>query len=251
MLQQTQVARVVPAYAAFLRRFPTVPACAAAPVGDVVRAWSGLGYNRRALSLHRAAQAVVERHAGQLPADLPALLALPGIGPYTARAVLAFAFERDVGVVDTNTARVLARTSGRSLSPRQAQARADEAVPPGRGWAWNQALIDLGATVCTRRGPRCGGCPVAGGCAWRRAGRPPPDPANGSAGTGRRQGSFPGSDREGRGRLVQALRRAPVPVSELAAAAGWPGDAERAARVAAALVAEGLAVRRGETLSLP
>ncbi|MBA2625705.1 MAG: A/G-specific adenine glycosylase, partial [Acidimicrobiia bacterium] len=105
MLQQTQVPRVVPRWEAFLDRFPTAAVCAAAPVGDVVRAWEGLGYNRRAVDLHWAAAVVVERHGGQLPGDLAALLALPGIGPYTARAVLVFAFEQDVGLVDTNAGR--------------------------------------------------------------------------------------------------------------------------------------------------
>jgi A/G-specific adenine glycosylase len=107
MLQQTQVARVVPRYAAFLERFPTPAACAAAPVADVVRAWAGLGYNRRAVNLHRLATAVVQLHGGRLPADLPGLLALPGVGAYTARAVLAFAFGADVGVLDTNAARAV------------------------------------------------------------------------------------------------------------------------------------------------
>src|SRR5438067_5702914 len=137
MLQQTQVPRVIPKYDAFLRRFPTPAACAAAPVGAVVRQWAGLGDNRRAVHQHTTAVAVVERHGGSLPDDLDALLALPGVGPYTARAVLAFAFGRDVGLVESNTARVLARTSGRPLTGREAQALADDLVPAGHGWAWN------------------------------------------------------------------------------------------------------------------
>ena len=124
MAQQTGVDRVIPYWHDFLARFPTPAACAAAPVGDVVRLWSGLGYNRRAVNLHRCAVAVVERHRGTLPDDLASLLALPGVGPYTGRAVLAFAFERPVGVVDTNVGRVLARWDHRSLSARDAQARA-------------------------------------------------------------------------------------------------------------------------------
>ena len=144
--------------------------------------WVGLGYNRRAVNLWRAARAAVERHDGRLPDELAALLALPGIGPYTARAVLAFAFEADVGVVDTNVGRVLARRAGRPLRPRQVQAAADAAVPPGGGWAHNQAMLDLGATVCTARAPACDACPVRAGCAWAAAGRPAPDPAVGSAG---------------------------------------------------------------------
>lgn len=252
MLQQTQVARVVPRWSEFLGRFPTPAACAAASVGDVVQAWQGLGYNRRAVTLHRAAQTIVARHDGSLPADLEALVALPGVGPYTARAVLAFAFEADVGLVETNSARVLARAvGGRPLSRAEAQAAADELVPPGRAWAWNSAVTDLGATVCTKRAPRCAACPVVDWCAWARAGRPVADPAEGTAGVGRRQSPFVGSDRQGRGRLLDALRRGPVPVDEVDRAAGWPDEHERAGRVAAGLVSDGLARRSGGVLVLP
>jgi len=251
MLQQTQVTRVAPRYLAFLARFPTPAACAAAPVADVVRAWAGLGYNRRAVDLHRLAAVVVERHGGRLPADLGALLALPGVGPYTARAVLAFAFEVDVGVLDTNAARVVARTAGRRLAPREAQARADALVPPGGGWAWNSAMLDLGATVCTARAPACGRCPVAASCGWHGAGAPAPDPAVGSAGVGRRQSAYAGSDRQGRGRLVDALRGGPLAWADVAAAAGWPADPGRARRAAATLVADGLAVVGDAGLRLP
>lgn len=246
MLQQTQVVRVVPAWEAFLGRFPSAPACAAAPVADVIAQWAGLGYNRRAVFLHRAATAVVERHGGALPDDLRALLALPGIGPYTARAVLAFAFERDVGMVDTNAARVLARWAGRRLTPSQVQAAADAAVPEGSGWAWNQAMLDLGATVCTARRPACEVCPVRASCAWAAVGRTPPDPAVGSAGVSRGQSRFEGSDRQGRARLVDALRaEGSVAAAGIAAAAGWPEDPERARRAAAGLVRDGLAADDG------
>ena len=242
MLQQTQVARVVPRYEAFVARWPTPAACAASPAAEVVEAWAGLGYNRRALNLHRCAGAAVADHGGGLPDDLGALLALPGVGPYTARAVLAFAFERDhVGVLDTNVARVLARRSGRPLGRTEAQYAADQAVPIGRSWAWNQALLDLGATICTARAPRCETCPVRDGCAWATAGTPEPDPAVGSAGVSGRQSRFEGSDRQGRGRLVDALRRGPVSAAALASAAGWPDDPGRAERVVASLVADGLA----------
>jgi len=253
MLQQTQVARVVTRHAGFLDRFPDPASCAAAPVGDVVRAWAGLGYNRRAVNLHKAATVVVDRHGGVLPDRLDSLLALPGVGRYTARAVLAFAFEADVGLVETNTARVLARAfAGSPLpTPAAAQALADEAVAPGRSWAWNQDLMDLGATTCIRRAPRCDGCPLRPWCKWAAEGFGHPDPMDGSAGTGRRQGAFAGSDREGRGRLVDALRRAPVRLDGIAAAAGWLDAPERADRVAAALVAEGLATADGGYLRLP
>jgi A/G-specific adenine glycosylase len=251
MLQQTQVARVVPRYEAFLSEFPTPTVCADASPGAVVRAWAGLGYNRRARNLHRAATEIRDRHAGALPADLAGLLALPGIGPYTARAVLAFAFERDHGVVDTNAARFLARAvAGRRLRPAEAQALADAQVPPGAGWAWNQAVLDLGATVCVKRSPRCGGCPIAGTCAWAAAGYPEPDPAEGSAGTSGRQPTFEGSDRQGRGRLVQALRTGPVDVVRVADVVGWDDD-ERARRVADGLVRDGLAEYVDGHLTLP
>ncbi len=251
MLQQTQVSRVVPLFEHFVRCFPTPAACARAAVSDVVRAWHGLGYNRRAVSLHRAATAVVERHDGRLPSELDALLGLPGVGAYTARAVLAFAFGRDVGVVDTNAGRVLARITGRRLGARQAQELATSLVPPGRGWAWNQAVLDLGATVCTRRAPRCGECPLSSLCGWRAGGLQEPDPAQGSAGSGSRQASFVGSDRQGRGRLVDALCRGPVPVDEVALVAGWPDDPARARRVRASIVADGLAVEADGVLTLP
>ncbi|HEY5697063.1 MAG TPA: A/G-specific adenine glycosylase [Acidimicrobiales bacterium] len=247
MLQQTQVDRVIPKWTAFLDRFPDPARCAAAPVRAVIDAWAGLGYNRRGVALHRCARVVVDEHDGRLPMDLAALLALPGIGPYTARAVLAFAGEQDVAVVDTNVARVLARQAGRPLRLVEVQADADALVPSGQGWAWNQAMLDLGATVCRARAPDCGRCPVATSCAWR--GGAGPDPAVGSAGVSGRQSRFEGSDRQGRGRLVDALRHGPV--SDVATATGWPEDPERAERVAQTLVADGLAVRVGDTLTLP
>jgi A/G-specific adenine glycosylase len=261
MLQQTQVARVVPKYAAFLERFPTPTACASAPAAEVLRLWAGLGYNRRALNLHGAAVAVVERHGGALPNDLPSLLALPGVGPYTARAVLAFAFERPVGVVDTNVGRVLARWTGRRLRPAEAQLLADRlahtaaadggAGAVSRSWVWNQAVMELGGTVCRPRRPRCEACPVRPWCGWAAAGLAPPDPADGSAGVSTGQPRFEGSDRQGRGRLVDALCRGPVAIADVAAVMGWPGDAARADRVAVGLIEDGLAVRDGDQLRLP
>jgi A/G-specific adenine glycosylase len=243
MLQQTQVPRVVPRYGEFLERFPTPAACAASPVGDVVRAWAGLGYNRRAVNLHRCATACVERHAGRLPDTLEDLLALPGVGPYTARAVLVFAYEDDRGLVDTNAGRFVARAlAGRPLPPKEAQQVADAAVPPGDSWRWGSAVFDLGALVCTKRNPRCDVCPLRDhGCAWAAAGFPEPDPVVGSAGISAPQSRFDGSDRQGRGRLVDALCRGPVAAESLPTVMGWPDDAERAARVAATVVADGLA----------
>jgi len=248
MLQQTQVARVIPKYHAFLDRYPDAAACARAPVGAVIDAWAGLGYNRRAVQLHAAATAVVRDHGGVFPDALTTLLSFPGVGPYTARAVLAFAFERDTAVVDTNVARVLARQAGRPLSAAEAQACADALVPPGRGWWWNQAMLDLGALVCTKRAPGCAACPVRPTCTWQGRGT---DPAIGSAAVRAPQSRFAGSDRQGRGRLVGALRRSVVPDDALAAVMGWPDDRARAERVACSLVADGLAVRRGGGYALP
>lgn len=248
MLQQTQAARVVPKYESFLSRFPTVTSCAAAGVGEVVDAWAGLGYNRRAVFLHRLAVTVVERHDGHIPDDLDALLALPGVGAYTARAVLVFAFERDVAVVDTNIGRVLARLCGQRLRLSTAQRFADRLVPAGGGWEWNQSMLDLGALVCVAQSARCAQCPVRTVCRWRGEGA---DPARSSAGVSRGQSRFAGSDRQGRGRLVDALRRGPLDRDALALAAGWPDDLPRARRVAETLVTDGLACWAGELLILP
>lgn len=250
MLAQTQVARVQGRYEAFLEAFPSARACAAAPPGEVIAAWAGLGYNRRAVDLHRSATRIVEVHDGEVPDTLEDLLDLPGVGPYIARAVLVFAHGRDVGVVDTNVARVLARWQGRPLGRREVQDLADGLVPAGGSWKWNQALFDLGATVCVARNPRCGECPVRTWCSWHGDGA---DPVVGTAGTGSRQSRFEGSDRQGRGRLVDALRAGPVDASpaEMARVMGWPDDPERAERVAATLVADGLAVVRGASYRLP
>jgi A/G-specific adenine glycosylase len=252
MLQQTQVPRVLPRYTDFLACFPDPATCAAAPPAAVVQAWEGLGYNRRAVNLHRAATVIVEQHAGIVPDDLAVLVALPGVGPYTARAVLAFAHERDHGVLDTNAARFLARAvAGQRLRTAAAQRLADGQVPPGLGWEWNQAVLDLGATVCVKRAPRCDDCPIRTHCTWRADGYPDPDPAEGSAGTSGRQSTFVGSDRQGRGRLVQALRTGPLELTRLADAAGWPDEPERAQRVADGLVGDGLAEYADGQLALP
>jgi A/G-specific adenine glycosylase len=256
MLQQTQAARVVPRWHRFLTRFPTARACADAGVGAVVGEWAGLGYNRRAVNLHRAAVTVVERHHGEVPDDLDTLLVLPGIGPYTARAVLAFAFERDVAVVDTNVGRVIARQAGRGFTARVAQDAADDLVPVGLGWAWNQAMLDLGAIVCTKRSPSCDSCPVSASCVWFAAGCVDPDPAIGSAGVSAGQSRFEGSFRQGRARLLDVLRLGhALPRRQWRGACGWDsrddGEAD-AASAAASLVRDGLAIERTDgSLVLP
>jgi A/G-specific adenine glycosylase len=244
MLQQTHVRRVVPKWNTFLEMFPTAPACAAAPLGDVLRAWQGLGYPRRAKSLHAAATTVSAR--GVFPDTLEGLLALPGVGHYTARALLAFAFERDAAVVDTNIARVYARRAGRALTPREVQAIADAALPPGEAWAWNQCLMDLGAVLCRPLNPGCSECPLRDQCAWRGVGD---DPALGSAGVSRAQATYAGSDREARGALLRAAGRGGVAVDDLASVTSRAGD--HALALATALEAEGLLTRRAGTWHLP
>ncbi len=242
MLQQTQVARVIPKWEAFMARFPTVVACSEAPQADVVRLWEGLGFHRRAVNLHRAAIAVVERFDGEFPATIGELSTLPGFGPYTSRAVVAFAFEGHAGVLDTNVGRIVARAvAGRRCSIREAQSIADGLVPRGQSWAWNQGMLDLGAMVCTKRAPSCDTCPVHRMCAWFQTGQLEPDPAVGSAAVSVSQSRFVGSDREGRGRLLAALRVGPVNGTAIAEVMRWPDDTARANLVAATLVADGLA----------
>ncbi len=251
MLQQTQVDRVVPRWERFVERWPTTAACAAAPLGDVLVEWQGLGYPRRARSLHATAQRVEGEHGGRFPDDLDSLLSLPGIGPYTARAVLAFAFERDVAVVDTNVGRILARRHGGPLGARAAQAAADDWVPEGQGWAWNQGLLDVGARLCRPRDPACDACPVAQECAWRLAGHPDPDPATGSAAVSRRQARFEGSARQARGRLMAALAAGTVAEAEVGAVVGWSDrdDVDAAcASLVDGLVTDGLVERHGAAL---
>ncbi len=247
MLQQTGVPRVLERYEHFCERFPTPAACAAAPASAVIEEWRGLGYNRRALRLHAAARQITAA-GGIFPASLEGLLALPGVGPYTARAVLALAFEEDAGVVDTNVGRLLARLGGRPLTRREAQAAADRLVPPGQGWVWNQSLFDVGAAVCTRRAPACSQCPVQEHCAWRGEG---PDPADGSAGVSAAQAPFEGSDRQGRGRLVDVLRSGPQPAAAAARLMDLESDPPRARRIVASLRRDGLVVERDGTLQLP
>jgi A/G-specific adenine glycosylase len=173
MLQQTQAERVIPKYHAFLERFPTLRALADAPTSEVLRAWSGLGYNRRALNLQRACRVVVAEHGGVMPRAVAELARLPGIGPYTAGAIACFAWGADVAFMDTNIRRVLQRvivgpemTEAR-LTERELACAADASVPIGRAYAWNQALMELGATVCKARSVACPRCPLEAHCRAR------------------------------------------------------------------------------------
>lgn len=246
MLQQTSVARVLPKYGPFMERFPEPAALAAAPLGDALALWQGLGYPRRCRNLREAASRIVAVHGGAVPSDLTGLLALPGVGAYTARAVLAFAHGADVAVVDTNVSRVLSRLGGSAMTARQLQDSADALVPVAMGWEWNQMIMELGARICTARAPRCEVCPLRAHCVWCGEGD---DPAPRSAGASRPQGRFEGSDRQARGRAMRSVSPAGVPRDVVVAAMGV--DAGRAERLIEALVAEGLMVERGGLLATP
>ncbi|MGA0297844.1 MAG: A/G-specific adenine glycosylase [Ilumatobacteraceae bacterium] len=245
MAQQTQVARIIPRWEAFMERFPTPESLAEAPLADLLRLWQGLGYPRRARALHEAARRI--RDSGRFPSTVEELMDLPGVGPYTARAVAAFAFDLDVGVLDTNVGRLLARLAGERLRPAAAQSMADDLVPKGDAWIWNQVVMDFGATVCTARSPRCDHCPVSGRCAWagstERA-----DPAQGSAGVSGKQARFEGSDRQARGRLLAALVDGPI--LAVAVAVVMDRDSAVADRLLADLVAEGLCRRVDDEIVL-
>ena len=250
MLQQTQVARAIPAWESLLADLPDPAAAAAAGQAEMLRRWEGLGYNRRAVGLHRAAVVMVETHDGAVPQTLTELIGLPGIGPYTARAVLAFAYEQDVAVVDTNVARILSRAVvGSPLSAWELQRTADGLVSQGDGWRHNQAMLDHGALVCTARSPSCGTCSLRRSCAWRRGGPDRPDPARTTAGTSRPQPRFEGSTRQARGAILAALRRGPLALEaseHLRSALG----ADRFDQALDALVAEGVVARSGHDVRL-
>ncbi|HEY7660468.1 MAG TPA: A/G-specific adenine glycosylase [Actinomycetota bacterium] len=236
MLQQTQAARVVPAYVAFLRRFPTVHALARAPRRSVLRAWAGLGYNRRAVALSEAARIVVSDHGGSIPREPDTLLRLPGVGPYTAAAVASIAFGRAEAAVDTNVRRVVARArlgvEGHEAAPAQIRARAQAWLDPRAPGDWNQAVMDLGHEVCRPRAPRCDRCPIARGCRFRASGRVPVSGA-------RRQGAFEGSGRQVRGAVVRVLRsRRSLSLGGLAARTGFPLD--RIGAAVSGLAADGI-----------
>ncbi|MCT9821559.1 A/G-specific adenine glycosylase [Microbacterium sp. W1N] len=251
MLQQTPVTRVIPHLEAWLERWHTPAALAAAAPADAVRQWANLGYPRRALWLHRAAVEIRDRHDGAVPRDVDALLALTGIGDYTARAVAVFAYGDRHPVVDTNTRRVLARAvDGRAQPgpPAKGDLAAMSAILPAddaEAAVVNAAAMELGALVCTARAPRCAQCPLSDRCAWRAAGYPDTGDER------RKQARYEGSDRQARGAVLKVLRDAAhheVPQDDVLA--DWP-DARQRDRAIDSLIADGLVEAVGGMLRLP
>jgi A/G-specific adenine glycosylase len=242
MLQQTPVARVIPAWTSWLERWPGPADLAAANPGDVVRMWGKLGYPRRALRLHECAVVLVREHSGDVPEDVNALLTLPGIGVYTARAVATFAFGQRHPVVDVNVRRVIARVIHGRAEPGPPSTRrdlgdVDALLPeaPTEAARASIALMELGAVVCTATRPRCGHCPVAASCRWRLASYPAYD------GPRARPQKFTGTDRQVRGRLLDVLRADPDPVQRSRFDVAWAEPVQRE-RALASLVRDGLVV---------
>jgi A/G-specific adenine glycosylase len=251
MLQQTPVVRVLPVYGAWLARWPRPADLAGEPVGEAIRAWGRLGYPRRAIRLHAAATVIRDEYGGEVPADDDALRSLPGVGEYTASAVLAFAFGRRRTVLDTNVRRVLARLrDGAELPPAAVPAteriRAGDLLPHDEPTAatWSVALMELGALVCTAATPRCDVCPVRGVCAWRAGGYPAYD------GPPRRGQAWAGTDRQCRGRLLALARESTRPVTSRSVTRAWPDAAQRA-RCLESLLADGLLVEAAGGYTLP
>src|ERR671916_2282731 len=238
MLQQTPVHRVIGVWADWMARWPTPSSLAAETPGTAVRAWGKLGYPRRALRLHAAAVVIAVQHDDVVPADVDLLLALPGIGAYTARAVAAFGYGQRVPVVDTNVRRVVARAV-RGMADPAAPSTArdlsdvDGVLPEAQAPRFSAALMELGAVVCTARRPRCVDCPVAGDCAWIRAGKPA------GTGSGRSVQRFAGTDRQVRGLLLDVLRATAVPVPRARLDAVWV-DATQRDRCLGSLLVDGL-----------
>ncbi len=253
MLQQTPVARVLAPWRAWVDRWPTPADMAAASGPDVLRAWGKLGYPRRAQRLHQSAKAIAAHHDNVVPADVDTLLGLPGVGEYTARAVAAFAYGRPVPVVDTNVRRVIARAC-HGLPDAQPPRRTDlddavaiaprsaDGAPAPTAPRFSAALMELGALVCTARGPRCAACPLAGSCAWVAAGSPT------RSGPPKRAQGYEGTDRQARGRLLDVLRDSPGPVPRSRLDAAWPADPGQGARALDSLLVDGLVDVTGDGL---
>ena len=249
MLQQTPVTRVLPVFEGWMTSWPTPTDLAAAPSGEAVRAWGRLGYPRRALRLHAAATAIVERHGGEVPPGYDELIALPGVGDYTASAIASFAFGGSHAVLDTNVRRVFARAVGGIEFPaasvnKAERALAESLVPDEEPATWAVAVKELGALVCTAAGPRCGACPISDRCAWNQAGRPAYD------GPPRRGQAWAGTDRQVRGRLMAVLRDAEGSVPRSRLDAVWPEAAQRD-RALQSLLADGLLVESDGRFALP
>ena len=251
MLQQTPVARVIPLLEAWLERWPTPSSLAGDAPAEAVRAWANLGYPRRALWLHRAATQIRDLHDGVVPRDVEALLALTGIGDYTARAVAVFAYGDRHPVVDTNTRRVLARAIDGRAQPGPPARRDLDAMaailPEGEPEAAivNAAAMELGAVACTARAPRCDACPIAHICAWRAAGYPD------TGDTRRKQARYEGSDRQARGAILRALRVSATPELAMDVVASDLSDSAQRDRAIDSLVADGLIEASDGTLRLP
>lgn len=251
MLQQTPVARVLEPWRAWLERWPTPAALAAEPAGEAVRAWGRLGYPRRALRLHAAAVAITERHGGRVPTDHAELLALPGVGEYTAAAIASFAHGQSHVVLDTNVRRVLARAVRGVERPAASPSRAERELaaallPDGDADAalWAAASMELGALVCTARTPDCHRCPVREQCVWFSAGRPPsPEPRP-------RGQSYAGTDRQVRGIILARVRESEHPVSEQEVNSLWD-DAEQRQRCLSGLIKDGLLRANDQGFTLP
>ena len=241
MAQQTQAERAAAHWERFIERFTTVEALAAAVPADVLREWQGLGYDRRALALWRAAKIICDEHGGRVPASVEALEALPGVGPYTARAVAAIAFGLRVGAVDVNVRRVIGRFVGgaEGIPAGDVQVLADGVVATGDPATWTHALMDLGATVCRPRTPRCGDCPVRAWCRYaaQEPAEPPPQTA---IRPGRAPTPFPATTRWLRGRILDRLRDAPGSDWVALDAPIGAHDLDRVHRAAAALAGEGM-----------
>lgn len=243
MAQQTQAARAAEAWTRLMATYPTPASMAASSAADVIRAWRGLGYNRRALALHRAARAIVEEHGGRVPDSLEELMRLPGVGPYTARALLAIAFDRPVAALDVNVRRVLGRAFDLDRVPTAVrQAAADAFVPIDRAADWTHALMDVGAAFCRPRSPRCDACPLRSWC-----------PAAGNVVAQeavRRAPRFESTSRWLRGRILDALRDAPDNAWVRFDAAIGTHDRPAVRTALAALCAEGMITVDGDRARL-